>query len=969
MFSAPEPIPARWGNVRNAIASPGREKAVDAAFVWRGETTYLFSGDQYVRYSGPSYRYVDPGYPKSVVDDLRDEECFRNLPEAFEEVLADRLAAGEQTVIDAVLANRRTVYLFVDRYLHVVSQALEATYDLTGLGRVRNNVADTGRVDASFVRGDQTFLFSGDQYVRYSGPEYAFVDEGYPRSIAAWLPDELGVEALPEEFHDGLDAATTGPGDRVYLFRGRQYVDTAERVPTARPIVRTWGTVRNRFVDDPYDQGVDAAFVSREGNLFAFKGDQYLRYATPTAERADDGYPRSIKDDWGDLPPAFEAGIDSAFVFEGATYFVRGEQYVRYSGDDCRRVDRTYPQPLARRWGRWADYQLGDLHVIARFKQLQDRTSDGHGGLAALLSSDVVTEEPYARLAGLFGWNVDELMWVKRHQAFVPAASGYEVEFDLEIVEAAVDLFALVAPLGGSPSTVHADVWTPLYRGSDPAAPDGRSLAADALRRLLALRYGETEWVAIERALHDELNVAARDALVAAVVAQSRDLQTSRDLFDRLFIDVDMGSAATTSRVREAIAAAQLFFHRYLLDLQPVTLRPRDDGLPAGPDEVKAELRRWWAWMKNYRVWEANRKVYLYPENYLRPELRDTKTPAFAVLEDDLLQGELTLASAERAFRCYLDEYTEVSRLTIAGGYVHEPADDDELPWHLVLFGRTKTDPRRYYYRRAEFSREASRSAQWHPWLKVDVQIDSDRVYPVVAFDRVFVFWAAVEDVAGATPTVSFTEHTDNGTRSLTGGSQTTHVVTIYYSFYNLNKEWVPAQVLTTELPIEDSRPISDVRLLVERTQAAAAAGDGVTDAGRETIVVRCSYALQVDATTTMRRTVAVTLTPELYTRPAPASASTTPVPTGSPASSTNPSARTVPVRPSPSPRSPPHRRYRPARPSPPLWPWRSPRTSPSPRTPRSPPHYRPPSAATRSPAPPSCWPRCTAPSTGPWRR
>ena len=215
-----------------------------------------------------------------------------------------------------------------------------------------------------------------------------------------------------------------------------------------------------------------------------------------------------------------------------------------------------------------------------------------------------------------------------------------------------------------------------------------------------------------------------------------------------------MGSAATTSRVREAIAAAQLFFHRYLLDLQPVTLRPGDDGLPAGPDEVKAELRRWWDWMKNYRVWEANRKVYLYPENYLRPELRDTKTPAFAALEDDLLQGEITPASAERAYRRYLDEYTEVSRLTIAGGYVHEPADDDELPWHLVLFGRTKTDPRRYYYRLAEFSREASRSAQWHPWLKVDVQIDSDRVYPVVAFDRVFVFWATVEDVAAATPTV-----------------------------------------------------------------------------------------------------------------------------------------------------------------------------------------------------------------------
>ena len=60
---------------------------------------------------------------------------------------------------------------------------------------------------------------------------------------------------------------------------------------------------------------------------------------------------------------------------------------MRYSGDDLRRIDRTYPQPLAHRWGPWADYRLADLRAISRFKQLQDRTSDGHGGLAAVLSA------------------------------------------------------------------------------------------------------------------------------------------------------------------------------------------------------------------------------------------------------------------------------------------------------------------------------------------------------------------------------------------------------------------------------------------------------------------------------------------------------------------------------------------------------------------------------------------------------
>ena len=36
-----------------------------------------------------------------------------------------------------------------------------------------------------------------------------------------------------------------------------------------------------------------------------------------------------------------------------------------------------------------------------------------------------------------------------------------------------------------------------------------------------------------------------------------------------------------------------------------------------------------WTWLKRFRVWEANRKVFVEPENYLEPELRDDKTPQF----------------------------------------------------------------------------------------------------------------------------------------------------------------------------------------------------------------------------------------------------------------------------------------------------------------------------------------------------
>lgn len=32
-----------------------------------------------------------------------------------------------------------------------------------------------------------------------------------------------------------------------------------------------------------------------------------------------------------------------------------------------------------------------------------------------------------------------------------------------------------------------------------------------------------------------------------------------------------------------------------------------------------------WAWLRRFRVWEANRKVFEQPENWIEPESRDNK--------------------------------------------------------------------------------------------------------------------------------------------------------------------------------------------------------------------------------------------------------------------------------------------------------------------------------------------------------
>jgi len=63
--------------------------------------------------------------------------------------------------------------------------------------------------------------------------------------------------------------------------------------------------------------------------------------------------------------------------------------------------------------------------------------------------------------------------------------------------------------------------------------------------------------------------------------------------------------------------------------------------------------RTLWERMRSYRLWKANRDVFLYPENlypenYVEPELRDDKTAVFEDLEKNVSDASGGESSAER---------------------------------------------------------------------------------------------------------------------------------------------------------------------------------------------------------------------------------------------------------------------------------------------------------------------------------
>jgi peptidoglycan hydrolase-like protein with peptidoglycan-binding domain/5-hydroxyisourate hydrolase-like protein (transthyretin family) len=270
---------------------------------------------------------------------------------------------------------------------------------------------------------------------------------------------------------------------------------------------------------------------------------------------------------------------------------------------------------------------------------------------------------------------------------------------------------------------------------------------ANAILQACKSKYDDGEWLEKLKPLQDGLREKKRDALAdflkelshrdALVTIDGQaynnpyhsynwDWQDNNDLFSFFLIDVDMSSCMLTSRLKQALNSVQLFVQRCFLNLEPDFVKiPKDD-----PDIENSWTQ--WKWMKNYRIWEANRKVFLYPENWIEPELRDDKSPFFEELESELRQNELTATNAESAFLSYLQKVDEVSRLEVTGVYHEMEGSVNRI--HVV--GRTSNQAPNYYYRYYDLNYN-----QWSPWEKVDADITGEHVIPVVYNRKVHLFW------------------------------------------------------------------------------------------------------------------------------------------------------------------------------------------------------------------------------------
>jgi len=260
---------------------------------------------------------------------------------------------------------------------------------------------------------------------------------------------------------------------------------------------------------------------------------------------------------------------------------------------------------------------------------------------------------------------------------------------------------------------------------------------AKTLKSILRARFGGETWLTLSAEVQDALRERKRDALAAYLLTQPTpaDVPTGKwentnDLYAYYLLDVEMCSCQLTSRLVQASGSVQLFVQRCFMGIEP-EVRVVADG-PEGDSEW-----RWWKWMRKYRVWEANWKVWLWPENWILPELKRDRSPFFKDLEKELSQNEINQYTVEAAFANYLEKLDGVAQLELAGFYQEDDGDNTILH----VFGRTKgAEPHLYYYRRYDYR-------QWTPWEKVDLDIKGDYLIPAVVNKRLFLFWPVFTEV------------------------------------------------------------------------------------------------------------------------------------------------------------------------------------------------------------------------------
>lgn len=356
---------------------------------------------------------------------------------------------------------------------------------------------------------------------------------------------------------------------------------------------------------------------------------------------------------------------------------------------------------LDRRFDRLKASRTLPANGIVTLRDLVDRTTSAAPG---------TDPDAQAALAAISGWTVADVTAAATLFGATLAAGAYARVSTYRRIQALLSLSA-----SASATATQAIAW-----GS--AAAPTQAQANEAWQALQS-RYTHEAWLEAAPRLMDPLRIRRRDALVWRLLSMRSASGDpvwgfdTADLFSRFLLDVEMSPCQVTTRVVQAYASIQLFVQRVLMNLER--------ELEADPaDEDWGQ----WQWMDRYRVWEAARKVFLYPENWLIEAQRPDRSEVFVAFDRDTQAREATRDGLEAAALGYLDRFAEIAQLRVTG-MCSEPGTGN-----LYIVGRSLGDPATFHVRRFAGRR-------WTPWTKIPLDIAAQNVIPAFYAGRLHLFW------------------------------------------------------------------------------------------------------------------------------------------------------------------------------------------------------------------------------------
>lgn len=384
-----------------------------------------------------------------------------------------------------------------------------------------------------------------------------------------------------------------------------------------------------------------------------------------------------------------------------------------------------------------------------------------------------------AALAYLTGWPEAEIE--RLIALFWPGAvtdpPGWETVAGLVILDRVFKLSQVTA-LGVEGLSGIADLAGTRVKGSsglDTTAWDAFTAAAAAMKAALAARFGTEAFDVLYRDIEAKLLTQQRDALngyalwVLSGQPELEAIDSIARLSEYLLIDLEMCGCDNTSYIAQGIASVQGYMQRARMNLEP------------GVTDILVP-ESWWSWLSAYRLWEANRKIYLYPENYVDPELLQGASPIYYEFKDELLQNEIDEQHVAQAYTGYFTSLAEQASLYPVSVYLSTVTDartGEDIQSHY-FFGRTSIEPYAYFHR------TRNELGIWTPWQRIDLTINAAAISSAHAFGRLMIFWAETASESGS------------AIKDANAEPQSTVNSTLRYSFVDAAGSWIQPQTLAS---------------------------------------------------------------------------------------------------------------------------------------------------------------------------